>query len=63
MLDILKNFGKPVTRKPPAGWCEWVVGLLEIDRQLISLEMWHVNFACACALCIVYLFFSIPGLF
>jgi hypothetical protein len=32
----------------------------EIGRKVISLGMWHVDFACACALFIIFLFFPIP---
>jgi hypothetical protein len=34
----------------------------EIGRKVISLGMWHVDFECACALFIIFLFFPIPGL-
>jgi hypothetical protein len=34
----------------------------EICRKVISLGMWHVDFACACALFIIFFFFPIPEL-
>jgi hypothetical protein len=34
----------------------------EIGRKAISLGMWHVDFACACALLIIFLLFPIPEL-
>jgi hypothetical protein len=34
----------------------------EIGRRVISFEMWHVDFACVCAVFIIFLFFPIPEL-
>jgi hypothetical protein len=34
----------------------------EIGKKVISLEMWRVDFACACALFIIFLFFPIQEL-